>query len=194
MLTNIVLMVIDAVVSLFAVTLLLRFYMQWLRVSFRNPLGEMVTQLTNWMVLPLRRIIPGLGGLDLASLIPAILIETAGIIAEVMLRGVFVERMPLPLPLGVLLVGVLSVLKLSIWMLIIIVFASVILSWVNPYSPIAPVLNNLSRPFLKPFQRFIPPIGNVDLSPVVLLLLLQIGLMVLGQVRYTLLPMVSMGF
>ncbi|HMV53396.1 MAG TPA: YggT family protein, partial [Rhodocyclaceae bacterium] len=78
--------------------------------------------------------------------------------------------------------------RLSVWLLIIIVIMSAVLSWISPYSPISPILNNLARPFLRPFQKIIPPIANIDLSPLVLLLILQIVLMVIGQVRLSLLP------
>jgi len=188
MLQTIALMILDAVVSLFVITLLLRFYMQWMRVSFRNQVGGFVTQLTNWLVLPLRRVVPGVGGLDLSSLLPAVLLKAVYVGIVLWLRGTPVGASPAGLWLAVLAVGLLEVIRLSIWLLVIVVLASAILSWVNPYSPIAPVLNNLARPFLRPFQKIIPPIANIDLSPLALLLVLQIVLMVIGQVRMSLLP------
>jgi len=188
MLTTIFLMIIDAVVSLLSITLLLRFYMQWMRVSFRNQIGGFVTQLTNWLVLPLRRFVPSLGGLDLSSLVPAILLQAIEIAVVLWLRGTPLGIDPVRLTAIVLAVGVLEVIRLSVWLLIIIVIMSAVLSWISPYSPISPVLNNLARPFLRPFQKIIPPIANIDLSPLVLLLILQIVLMVIGQVRLSLLP------
>lgn len=188
MLTTIFLMIVDAVVSLLTVTLLLRLYMQWMRVSFRNQLGAFVTQLTDWVVLPLRRIVPSLGGLDLSSLVPAILLQALKVALVVWLRGSPIELDPARLGAIVLAVGVLEVIRLSVWLLIIVVFASAILSWVSPRSPIAPALDGLARPFLRPIQKVIPSIANIDLSPLVLLLLLQIVLMVIGQVRVSLLP------
>lgn len=190
MLTTMVLMIVDAVATLFAVTLLMRFYMQWMRVSFRNQLGAFVTQLSDWMVLPLRRFVPSLGGLDLSSLVPAILLQALEVALLVWLRG-FPPGMDL-VRLGaiVLAVAVMEVIKLSVWLLIIIVFAAAILSWVSPHSPVAPTLNSLAKPFLRPIQRLIPPIANIDLSPLVLLLILQIVLMLIGQVRASLLPVV----
>lgn len=188
MLTTIVLMIVDAVVSLLTVSLLLRLYMQWMRVSFRNQLGAFVTQLTDWVVLPLRRIVPSLGGLDLSSLVPAILLQALKVALVVWLRGSSIELDPARLGAILLAVGVLEVIRLSVWLLIIVVFASVILSWVSPHSPIAPALDGLARPFLRPIQKVIPSIANIDLSPLVLLLLLQIVLMVIGQVRVSLLP------
>lgn len=188
MLTTIYLMIVDAVISLLSITLLLRFYMQWMRVSFRNQIGGFVTQLTNWLVLPLRRFVPSLGGLDLSSLVPAVILQAIEIAVVLWLRGSPIGIDPVRLAAIVLAVGVLEVIRLSVWLLIIIVIMSAVLSWISPYSPISPILNNLARPFLRPFQKIIPPIANIDLSPLVLLLILQIVLMVIGQVRLSLLP------
>ncbi|TXG87999.1 MAG: YggT family protein [Thermomicrobiales bacterium] len=188
MLTTIFLMIVDAVISLLSITLLLRFYMQWMRVSFRNQIGGFVTQLTNWLVVPLRRFVPSLGGLDLSSLVPAILLQAIEIAVVLWLRGTPLGIDPVRLAAVVLAVGVLEVIRLSVWLLIIVVIMSAVLSWISPYSPISPILNNLARPFLRPFQKIIPPIANIDLSPLVLLLILQIVLMVIGQVRLSLLP------
>ena len=188
MLTTIFLMIVDAVISLLSITLLLRFYMQWMRVSFRNQIGGFVTQFTNWLVLPLRRFVPSLGGLDLSSLVPAVILQAIEIAVVLWLRGSPIGIDPVRLAAIVLAVGVLEVIRLSVWLLIIIVIMSAVLSWISPYSPISPILNNLARPFLRPFQKIIPPIANIDLSPLVLLLILQIVLMVIGQVRLSLLP------
>lgn len=190
MLTTMVLMIVDAIATLFAVTLLMRFYMQWMRVSFRNQLGAFVTQLSDWMVLPLRRFVPSLGGLDLSSLVPAILLQALEVALLVWLRGSPPGMDPVRLGAIVLAVAVMEVIKLSVWLLLIIVFAAAILSWVSPHSPVAPTLNSLAKPFLRPIQKLIPPIANIDLSPLVLLLILQIVLMLIGQVRASLLPVV----
>jgi len=188
MLTSVILMIVDAVVSLLTVTLLLRFYMQWMRVSFRNQLGAFVIQLSDWLVLPLRRVVPSLGGLDLSSLVPAILLQALEIALVVWLRGSPPGIDPVRLGAIMLAVGLIEVIKLSVWLLIIVVFAAAILSWVSPHSPVAPALNSLAKPFLRPIQKVIPPIANIDLSPLVLLLVLQIVLMLIGQVRVSLLP------
>lgn len=189
MLTNILLLILDTVIGFFTFLLLLRFYMQWLRVSFRNQLGQFVVTLTDWLVRPLRRFVPGVMGLDMASLLPAVLLQALQTFLSMSLRG-YMPAFGVGELIGVLLlVGLLEVVKLSLYLLIVVVFAAAILSWVSPYSPWAPVLNGLARPFLRPIQRVIPPIANVDLSPLVLLLLLQIVLMLLGHLRGGLLPL-----
>ncbi|HMZ84314.1 MAG TPA: YggT family protein, partial [Rhodocyclaceae bacterium] len=121
-------MIVDAVISLLSITLLLRFYMQWMRVSFRNQIGGFVTQLTNWLVLPLRRFVPSLGGLDLSSLVPAVILQAIEIAVVLWLRGSPIGIDPVRLAAIVLAVGVLEVIRLSVWLLIIIVIMSAVLS------------------------------------------------------------------
>jgi YggT family protein len=87
-----------------------------------------------------------------------------------------------------MLSGLVETLRLAIYLAMGVVIMSAILSWVNPYAPIAPVFNQLASPLLRPAQRLIPPIGGVDLSPLVVLLLLQVVLKILGYVRIALLP------
>ncbi len=180
MLTNLLLLIIDAVTGFLSVTLLARFYMQWQRVSFRNQMGQFVMAVTDWLVLPLRRFVPATRGLDWASLLPAIVLQGLAVVLMLSLRSIGPGG-ALHAVLGVLLLGSLEVVKMFIYLLIGVVLLSVVLSWVNPYAPIAPVLNSLSRPFLEPFQKVLPTLGNVDLSPLVLLLVLQILLMVQGS-------------
>jgi YggT family protein len=169
---------VDNIVAFFVILLLVRFHFQWLRVGFRNPVGEFVLATTSWIVVPLRRVIPGLAGLDLATLLAAWLLQMLGM----WVHAVIVGAEPGP---G-LLAGVAAVelVRYSIYILIFAVFVLAILSWVNPESPVMPVFNAVTRPFLRPLRRFIPPVGRVDLSPMVLILLLFVLLMLLdGAVR-----------
>jgi YggT family protein len=166
------------IVAFFVVLLLVRFHFQWLRVGFRNPVGEFVLATTSWIVLPLRRVIPGLAGLDLATLLAAWLLQVLGLWVQALLVGAD--------PAAGILAGVAAVelVRYSLYILIFAVFILAILSWVNPESPVMPVFNAVTRPFLRPLRRFIPPVGRVDLTPLVLLLLLWVLLMLLeGAVR-----------
>lgn len=183
MLTQLLLFVIDAVLGFFSILLLGRFLMQCMRVSFRNQLGAFVVAATDWAVLPARRLIPGAFGLDWATLVLAVLVQTFLVLLMVWLRGASFGEAPLSAALVLLLLGSVETFKLAIYLLIGIVVFAAVLSWVNPYSPMTPLLSSLSRPFLKPFQRVIPTIANVDLSPLVLLLLLQVALFLLGSFR-----------
>ncbi|MBI4754181.1 MAG: YggT family protein [Betaproteobacteria bacterium] len=183
MLTQLLLMIINAIGAFIVGLLLVRFLMQWTRVSFRNQVGHFVTSLTDWLVLPLRRFVPGILGLDLATLVGAWLVQTLLVLVEVWLRGLPFGATALA-GLGIVLVlGFFEILRLGVYVIIGIVLISAVLSWVNPYAPLAPLFNGLARPFLRPLQRVIPTVANIDLSPLVLLLLLQVVLVLLNSLR-----------
>ncbi|NMG67540.1 YggT family protein [Azoarcus indigens] len=183
MLANVLLLILNTVVGFITLMLLARFFMQWQRVSFRNQIGHFVVTTTDWVVRPLRRFIPGLFGLDMASLLPAWAFQTALVFVELVLRGVPLADNPASVLLGVWGLGLVELLRMMIYLVFAIVLVSAVLSWVSPYSPAAPIVNALAEPFLRPFRRIVPTIANVDLSPLVLLLVLQILLMVLGNLR-----------
>ena len=185
MLIQLMLFILDTVFGFLAGVLLARFLMQWLRLPFRNPVGSFVIAASDWLVKPTRRIIPGLFGLDLSSLVLAWLLQTLLLLLTLLLHGVgFGDGALLPV---LALVGVVETLRSAVYLVIGAVIVSAVLSWVNPYSPISPLVNGLARPFLRPFQRIIPPIGNVDLSPLALLLVLQIVLFLLASLKGSLL-------
>lgn len=180
MIANAAIFLLDAVIGFLSVMLLLRFYMQAFRVSFGNQIGTFIVQLTNWLVKPLRRILPGLYGLDLASLLPAYLLQVALLLAVFTLR-VGMDEMLLGNLLGLVLwQGVVATLRLSVYLLIGALILQAVLSWINPYSPVAQPVAQLTRPFLRPIQRIVPPIAGIDLSPLIAILLAQVVLMFLG--------------
>ncbi len=173
MLAQALLFLLEAVVSFLSVVLLFRFYMQAFRVSFNNQLGVFVVELTNWLVKPLRRVLPGLWGLDLASLLPVFILQTLLLFASISLHaGVDVW---LTGTSGFLLLwrALLATVRLSIYLLIGALVVQAVLSWINPYSPLAAPAHQLTRPLLDPLRRFIPLISGIDLSPLVAILLLQ---------------------
>ena len=175
---------IQTVFGLVVYLALLRFYMQVFRAPFRNPIGQFVIALTDWAVKPLRKVIPGFRGFDTASLFAAWLAE---VVMLVMLT-VFVSRVSLGDTFGLLLIqSVLELLRASLQLLMFVVIVQVILSWVSRYHPLMPVFDALTRPFYGFFRRFIPPIGNVDLSPLFVVVIVQILLIVLDNLPRTLL-------
>ncbi|MDX9718120.1 YggT family protein [Thauera sp. WH-2] len=183
MLANILLLVVDVLASFITLMLLARFYMQWQRISFRNQLGQFVVSTTDWAVRPLRRVVPGLFGLDMASLLPAWVVQVLLVAFELSLHGAAFSGDSASVLAGLLGVGLIELLRMMVYLLFAVVLGSAILSWVSPHAPLAPVLHSLAAPFLRPFRRVVPTIANVDLSPLVLLLVLQIVLMVLAGVR-----------
>lgn len=168
---------INAVAGFFCTLFLLRFMMQLARVSFTGQIGDFVIKLTNWAVKPLRRIVPGVAGVDWASLIAALWLQ-------LMLAGLILALSPLPLGadaagtvLMILMLAVRGLIQLTVYILIGALILQAVLSWVNPYSPVTPTVNQLVRPILAPIRRFVPPISGIDLSPLVAILLLQVVLM-----------------
>jgi YggT family protein len=170
MLIQITTFLLDNLVAFFVILLLARFHFQWLRVGFRNQVGDFVLATTNWIVLPARRVIPGLAGLDLATLLAAWLLQGLGLWIHTMLVAVS------PSLLVLASVALVELLRYSVYILIFAVFILAILSWVNPYAPVLPVFDALTRPFLRPLRRFIPPVARVDLTPMILLLILWVAL------------------
>ncbi|HAY09933.1 MAG TPA: YggT family protein [Thauera sp.] len=183
MLANILLLVLNTVCGFITLMLLARFYMQWQRISFRNQIGQFVVTTTDWVVRPLRRFIPGVLGLDLASLLPAWLVQVLLVAFELSLRGAVFSGNAGAVALGLLGVGLIETVRMMIYLLFAVVLGSAVLSWVSPHAPLTPLLHALADPFLRPFRRVVPSIANVDLSPLVLLLVLQIVLMVLAGLR-----------
>lgn len=175
MLYQIISFLLDVAVGLLGGACLLRLYMQWQRVPFGNPVGRFVFALTDWLVLPLRRVLPPMGRLDTASLVGAFLLELVQY-ALLWLLGVGTLAM-----LPVLAIFGLARLIISGLTGLVIVYA--VLSWVQSDSPLVDIIGRLCAPLLRPFRRLIPLVGGIDLSPLVLLVVLQIGAIVLGAIQ-----------
>ena len=169
---------VDAVISFFCTLFLLRFMMQMARVSFAGQIGNFVVKLTNWGVKPLRRIVPGVGGVDWASLLAALWLQLmlAGLIIALSSAGLAADGAGMVMM--ILLLAVRGLIRLAIYIMIGALILQAVLSWINPYSPIAGPANQLTRPVLDPLRRFIPAISGIDLSPLVAILLLQMLLLV----------------
>src|SRR3990172_4514780 len=144
MLSQIVLLLVDTVVAFFVYLLLARFHFQWLRVPFRNPVGEFVVATTNWIVAPARRVIPTLAGLDLATLVAAWVAQAAGLWAVAALAGA--DGAPGLALVPLLAAAVADLLRYSLYILSVAVIVQAVMSWVNPYAPLAPVFDALTPP------------------------------------------------
>lgn len=177
MIQQVALFLLDMLVQPFIVILLLRFHLQWLRAPMRNPVGEFIMAITNFIVLRTRRYVPSFRGYDSATLLLAYALETL-----YMYLSEFIWIYTPPdgnyLILGLLLMGVVKLIGMSISILMVAVIIQAILSWFNPHTPLAPVLSAVTLPFIRPLQRRIPPVGNVDLSALVLIILCQLLIMV----------------
>ncbi|HVC12008.1 MAG TPA: YggT family protein [Burkholderiales bacterium] len=183
MLSQIVEMLVDSVAGFFVFLLLARFHMQWLRVPFRNQLGQFVVAATNWIVRPARRVVPALAGYDFATLVAAWLLQAFGLFLILAVRGAGLGAQPGAAAAALLAVALVDLLRYSLYILSFAVVIQAVLSWVNPYTPLGPVFDAFTRPFLRPLQRRLPLVANVDLSPLVLLVVLQVLLIPVWYLR-----------
>jgi len=161
---------INTLFGLFTAAVILRFLLQWLRADFYNPICQAIVKITNPLLLPLRRIIPGWRGLDFAAVVLAVILQ----LINVTLVLVIVIGFPSPLNLAWWTVLKLVFLLVNLYFVTILVEA--ILSWTNAsqHNPIAGLLWCINAPLLQPARKLIPPLGGLDLSPLVILILLQV--------------------
>lgn len=172
---------VQTLLSLYLVTMLLRFLLQLVRADFYNPISQFIVKVTNPLVIPLRRVIPGLGGIDVSSLLLALLLQLAAIVALLLINGLS--------PPGILLLlawSVLGVLGLLVNIYFFALLAMIILSWVAAGSrhPAIYLLYQITEPVMAPFRKVLPPMGGLDLSPIlvfVLINIIQIALRHLAQ-------------
>lgn len=177
MLFQIISFLLDVASGLLTGACLLRLYMQWQRVSFANPVGRLVFALTDWLVLPLRRLVPAAGRWDLSCLVAGLLLQLAQYLLLWLLLGpeVGLAWLPWMAIFGLARVAVSGLMGL------LIVYA--VLSWMQTRSPISDVIARLCEPLLRPVRRVLPLVGGLDLSPLVLLVLLQVLSIVLGHLQ-----------
>jgi YggT family protein len=167
-------LLIETLGSLLAVACMLRAYAHRVHLNPRNPISQFVSALTDWLVTPLRKLIAPSRTMDWASVLAAVLVATL----TAVLFFVIVGGVAVPNPGLVLFLAVVWLVRWTVYLVIGLVIVQAILSWVNPYAPLAPAIQQLTQPFLAPIRRFVPLIGGVDLSPLVLILVLQVVLMV----------------
>jgi len=176
---------VDTLGTLLIVALLLRFWLQVARAPFNNPLSGLLATVTDWGVKPLRRVIPGLWGLDRATLVLAWLVAwVLNIVLSLIeprlvldLAGASLGAANLGTSVGLAAVAALvQLVRLFIYMMIAALIVQMLLSWLNPQSPLAPLLDLLLRPFLRPIQTRMRPVSGFDFSPLVLLIVCQLAL------------------
>jgi YggT family protein len=177
MLTRALIFLVETGFGLFVLALLLRFWLQWVRAPYRNPLSDFLHALTDFMVRPARRIIPGLWGLDLATFALAWLIQLLELWVVIQLRGHEIGPEAGMVFVALVLLALVTLARIALYIAMAAVIVQVVLSWTGSYSPATPLVNSLTRPFLRMFQKRIPPIGNVDLSPLFALVVIQLLLM-----------------
>jgi len=181
MLYQITSLLLEVAAGLIAGTCLLRLYMQYQRIPMSarsgNPLARFIFALTDWLVLPLRRVVPAIGRLDTASLLGAFLVQLLQFVILWGITGMITSV------LSIVVLAAFGLVRMAISGLTGLVIIYAILSWVQTQSVAADFLERLVMPVLAPIRRIVPLVGGIDLSPLVLLLILQIAGIVLGNLQ-----------
>ena len=185
MLFQILSFLIEVAVTLVGGACLLRLYMRWRRLPMGNPVGRFVQALSDWLVLPLRHIVPAGDRMDVASLLAAWLLKLLQYAALMGLLGI--ARWSI-LPL----LALLGVARLTASVATAVIIVAAVLSWTGNRTPVSDVFEHLAAPLLAPIRKLIPPVGGVDLSPLLLVVVLQVLAMVLGSLQGSLLGAGSM--
>lgn len=169
---------VETFLGLYVLAVLLRLLFQLTRADFYNPFSQVLVKITNPPLLPLRRVIPGLGGVDLASVVLLIALQMLKLYIVLALGGSAAAA-----PLGVLVISLAQLIQLTVYVFFFAILIRAIMSWVNPYSgnPFMDLISSLTEPLLRPARQIIPSLGGLDLSPLLVLILLQLALMLIVQ-------------
>jgi len=174
MLNNAILFLVQTLLGLLTLAFLLRFYFQLTKVSFQNQAAQLIVSVTNFAVKPLRRVLPSIAKLDVSTLVLAFISQLLLALASLWLKGfplLIAAGSIWPTVLGLALLGIVS---MSITLFLYAILIQAVLSWINPHTPLAPILNSLTYPLLRFLRRFIPSAGNIDLSPLVFIIVAQL--------------------
>ncbi len=184
MLGEILRFVLEIVFTLMGAVLLGRAWIHAVKLHPFNPMSIAIQQATNWLIHPLRKLIPSSRTIDWTSLVAAALTAVIYLVLMwVVSTGTMLPPGLLPAVLGAALVTMLRWgLNMVVWLTLI----QAILSWVNPLAAIMPVLRTLTAPLLEPIRRIMPNLGGLDLSPIALLVLAQVAMMVLNRISFSL--------
>jgi len=149
--------------------LVLRVWMQWVRADFYNPLSQFIVKVTNPLVIPLRRIIPGFGGIDVSTLLLAFMVAALKFIVIPLLNGGDMNI------ISALYLGFIYLIKQTGILLFMLMLVMALMSWVvQGYNPTQAIFHQLTEPFLKPIRSIVPSIGGLDLSVLIAFLLLNV--------------------
>jgi YggT family protein len=175
------LFLVGAIFGFYILLVLLRFLFQLVRASFYNPMAQFIVTITNPPLKPLRRLIPGLFGVDVASIVLLLVLQLAEIYLSLWILG------KSPRFIAALAFAVVSLLKLTVWIYIIAILVRVVISWVNPYGtrhPASDLLASLTDPMLYRARRLLPPVSGLDLAPMVVSIALYLAVILLVRPLY----------
>ena len=160
---------IETLFDLYIIILMLRFILQQVRADFYNPISQFIVKATAPVLNPARKLIPGVGGVDLATIIVVIAFIAIKILIIALISGYS------PSLLALIITGIRDFITLALNIFIFAIIIQAVLSWINPdpYNPVSGLLFNITRPVLQPFRSLIKPVGGLDLSPLVALIVLM---------------------
>jgi YggT family protein len=177
--TDIFVYLVYVVFGLYLLAMLLRFLLQLVRADFYNPISQTLVKITNPLVIPVRKVIPGFGGVDLASLLLALVLQMLMVFLLVLLKaGALLGPIPL------LLVGLVGLVAYLVKIYFFSLLAMIILSWIAPggNNPALYLLHQITEPVMAPFRKILPPMGGLDLSPILVFILINIIQIALGHI------------
>jgi YggT family protein len=163
--------IVKTLAQLFLMVVLLRFWLPWLRVDFRNPVSQGILRITSPLIVPIRRFLPSIGRLDTATVVVVFILQYLLVLLLLALTG----RMADPFTMALLSLLELAIISLNLFFFAILIM--VVLSWVAPhtYNPVSAFVAGIAEPVLRPFRRLIPSIGGLDISPIFAIVLLKAG-------------------
>lgn len=165
---------VQTLFGLYILVVMLRLLLQIVRADFYNPLAQFLVKVTNPPLKPLRRIIPGVAGIDMASVVLLLLLQ----IIEIIVLSIF-PRYPFPQLAGLPVLAIAELISLMVNVFLFAIIIQAILSWVSPgaYNPVTSMLYQLTEPVLAPFRKIIPPISGLDLSPMAAIIAMYLAIM-----------------
>ena len=170
---------LETVIGLFTFAALLRFLLQLFNAPWRNPVSEFAISLSEFAVRGMRRVIPGVRGIDLSPLVWAWILQCLLLLLNLTVVGMVRPSEAYLFAPWVFAMGAVELLRHILYILMAAVFVLAVLSWVNPLSPMMAAADALTRPFLRPLRRIVPMLGTVDLTPVILVVIFQLSLTII---------------
>jgi len=165
--TNVVVQIVFGILIFFV---LARFILQVVRADFYNPISQMFVKVTNPMLKPLRKIIPGLFGLDIAAIVLLLILQSSELAITHLIRDIGLHN---PLMFTIEAIGTL--ISHAAWLYLICIFITIIMSWVNPQAyqhPLVQIAMQITNPIMKPCRKILPPMSGIDFSPILALIVI----------------------
>ena len=178
---------INVIFGFLILMIMLRFLLQWVRADFYNPISQFIVKISDPLLKPLRRIIPGIGGIDMAAIVLMLMLKFIELLLTFAISG-------LPMhPVLLLILSITGLIKLLLYIFIVAIIISVIASWIAPggYNPALGLIQQLTAPVMRPIQRYMKPVAGLDLSPLVALLVLNLLVMAIPHLQRALLGLLT---